>query len=280
VLLIDYNQIFLANIFSQGATDNINENLIRHTILSSTLYYKKTFGSKYGNVVFCGDGQGSCWRKTIYPFYKANRRKSRDKSELNWHVIFESLNKIRDEILEYLPYKVVVINNTEADDTIATLVKKYHKQEPTMILSGDHDFIQLHRYTNVIQYSPIQKRYVTHNDPDLYLREKILRGDPGDGVPNFLSDDDCFVSPDKRQKPLRSKILQEYLNKPLSDFDSKLLQNYNRNEKVIDLIRFIPFDIECQIITEFENQKPSRGKMMGYFMQNGLKILMENLSEF
>ena len=62
-----------------------------------------------------------------------------------------------------------------------------------MILSGDKDFIQLHKYKNVTQYSPITKKFVNGIDPDEYLYEHILKGDVSDGVPNVLSVDNTFT---------------------------------------------------------------------------------------
>lgn len=280
MILIDYNQIFLANIFAQGKGDNINENLIRHTILSCTLSYKRAFGAEYGEIVFCSDGRGNYWRKSVYPYYKANRKKNREQSGLNWQPIFDSLNKIRYEIKEYMPYKMIAVETAEADDIIATIVKAYYKKEQILILSGDQDFIQLHQYRGVRQYSPIQKKYIHHNDPQYYLREKILRGDPGDGIPNFLSDDDCFVSPDKRQKPLREQTLQEYLKKDILEYEDNLLKNYYRNEQLINLLSNIPASLSDEILKCFDGQVVTRSKMMEYFMKNGLKILMESITEF
>lgn len=280
MILIDYNQIFLANIFAQNRNGDINENLIRHTILSCTLSYKRSFGKEYGEIVFCSDGYGNYWRKSVYPYYKANRKKNREQSGLDWQPIFDSLNKIREEIKQYLPYRMIVVESAEADDIIAVLVKEYFRQQPMLILSGDHDFIQLQKYNNVRQYSPIQKKYVYNDNPNQFLREKILRGDPGDGIPNFLSDDDCFVSPDKRQRPLREQTLQTYLAKDLSEYEDDLLKNYYRNEQLINLISNIPNDLCNKILLSYEQQKPTKSRMMEYFMKNGLKLLMESITEF
>ena len=46
-----------------------------------------------------------------------------------------------------------------------------------MIVSGDKDFIQLQKYPNVQQYSPILKKYVNGHDPITYIKEHILKGD-------------------------------------------------------------------------------------------------------
>ena len=61
-----------------------------------------------------------------------------------------------------------------------------------MIISGDKDFIQLQKYSNVSQYSPILKKHVNGKEND-YIRVHILKGDTSDGMINVLSNDDVFV---------------------------------------------------------------------------------------
>ena len=73
-----------------------------------------------------------------------------------------------------------------------------------MILSGDKDFIQLQKYPNVKQYSPITKKMINGMNPDDYLKEHVLKGDTSDGVPNVLSPDNTFVD-GIRQRPLSKK---------------------------------------------------------------------------
>lgn len=278
-ILIDYNHIFLANIFAQKQFD-INEDLVRHTVLSCLLSYKKQFAKEYGKIILCADGK-NYWRKEVFPYYKANRKKQRSDTNINWATVFESLAKIRNEIKEKLPFHLIEVESLEADDIIATLVKSKSEDEKILILSGDHDFIQLQIYPNVFQYSPIQKKKVVHDDPKQFLKEKILRGDTGDGVPNFLSDDDTFILSDKRQKPLRAKILEEYLQKPIEEYEPNLLKNYERNKKVVSLIDDIPEHLEKQVFEQLNEDKNITVKdIMNYFMKSGLKNLMEHLTEF
>ena len=106
-------------------------------------------------------------------------------------LIFETLNNIRDEIRDNFPYKVLEVEGAEADDCIATVVDYVSKTptayEQVLILSGDKDFIQLQKHNFVKQFSPVLKKFVNGQDPHLYIREHILKGDRSDGIPNFLS---------------------------------------------------------------------------------------------
>jgi 5'-3' exonuclease len=256
----------------------IEEDLVRHMVLNSIRSYKVKFAEKYGNIVIACDDK-NYWRKQIYPYYKANRKKDRDASELDWNAIFEVLNKIRDELKEAFPYKVIQVPHAEADDVIATLVKEYHNQEKILIMSGDKDFSQLQKFPNVDQYSPVLKKWIKCDNTELFLKEHIIRGDAGDGIPNFLSNDNVFVM-SERQSPISSKKLQGWLLHEPEEFCTEtMLRNYKRNQMLIDL-ECIPEDIKKEVLEQFVQQQKDRSKLFNYFIQYRLKNLMENINEF
>jgi len=214
MIIIDFNQVMISNLMMQlGNHTNIpvEEGLFRHMVMNSLRSYKQKFGNEYGEIIIACDDK-NYWRKQIFPYYKANRKKTRDNSEINWTHVFDVFNKIKTELRENFPYRVIQIETAEADDIIATIVQEHGRElcskdhEKILILSGDKDYIQLHRYANVRQYDPTRKKWITHNNPDRYLYEHILKGDAGDGIPNVLSDGDTFVT-DKRQRPLTQKRL-------------------------------------------------------------------------
>jgi 5'-3' exonuclease len=127
----------------------VEEDLLRHMILNSIRSYNMKFKDEYGEMIIACDDR-NFWRRDIFPYYKANRKKSREKSELNWTQIFDSLHKIRDELKAFFPYRVIQVDSAEADDIIGSLVMKYgDTNEKILILSGDKDFVQLQRYNNV-----------------------------------------------------------------------------------------------------------------------------------
>ena len=294
MILVDFNQTLISNLMANiGSNPNadINEDLIRHMVLSSILMYKRKFGQDYGNLVFACDDR-NYWRKDVFPFYKSNRKKTRDKSDFDWKLIFNTLNKIRDEIKKHFNYVVIQVDRAEADDVIGSLVFRSQKKdfvseglfeepEQIMIVSGDKDFVQLQKFSNVKQYSPIQKRLITTDDPDKFIKEHIMRGDSGDGVPNFLSDDDVFIQDGKRQSPIYKKKLEVWLNESPEEFcDSEMLRNYHRNKQLIDL-DCIPRDIQDKIVEEYEKgPHPEDPNLFNYFIKKQLKHLMESISEF
>ena len=275
------NQIALASVMMQlrmDETKQVDEDMVRHMILNSIRNYVMQFKSDYvesdADVILAWDSK-HYWRRDYYPQYKASRRKGRQESDLDWNEIFGVTNKIRDEIKENLPYKSVEVYGAEADDIIAIVSNSYDK---VMIVSSDKDFIQLHT-GNVKQWSPVTKQEVNGHDPDTYIKEHVLRGDSGDGVPNVLSPDHTFTD-GLRQKPLGKKRIEKMINENMSDWNDEVKRNYQRNYKLINL-KNIPKDIESNIIDEVDKSScGDRSKLLNYFTVNKLKTLTENIGDF
>ena len=280
MILIDMNQIAVANLMMNLKMNNsktIDESMVRHMILNSIRMYRMEHHDEYGEVVLTWDSKHS-WRRDYYPEYKASRRKGREESDLDWDDIFGTLNKIRNEIKENFPYKYLEVFGAEADDIIGFLCEE-NRDEKIMIISGDKDFIQLQKYPNVKQWSPITKKDVNGFNPTTYLKEHILRGDTSDGVPNVLSPDNTFVD-GLRQRPLSRKKIQSWLLGGGSNWNDEVKRNFQRNSTLIDLSR-TPEELKNQIRLEYNNAPHGdRSKLLNYFMQNKLKELTENIGEF
>ena len=286
MILLDLNQVMIANIMMQpGAVNNIEENLIRHMVLNSIRMYNVKFKDEYGEMVICADDR-KYWRRDVFPYYKASRKKDREASPFDWNLIFETLNKIRDELRDTFPYRVLQVDKTEADDIIGTLCHKHGVQlmnettEKILILSSDKDFMQLQKFANVEQFSPAAKKFLKTNEPEKFLREHIIKGDRGDGIPNILSSDDTFVT-DKRQKPVTEKELNIWVTEePVQFCDSLMLRNFKRNESLIDLGK-IPVEYQQKILDAYESApRNGRDKLLNYFIKNRMKQLMEHIQEF
>ena len=274
------NQISLASVMmylGMKKTKEVDESMVRHMILNSIRMYRKEYHSEYGEVVLTWDSNHS-WRRDYYPEYKAGRRKGREGDKDFWDNVFTVLNKIRSEIKQNFPYKYLEVFGAEADDIIGFLCEE-NKDEKIMIISGDKDFIQLQKYPNVKQWSPITKKDVNGFNPTTYLKEHILRGDTSDGVPNVLSPDNTFID-GLRQRPLSRKKIQSWLLGGGSDWNDEVKRNFQRNSTLIDLSR-TPEELKNQIRLEYNNAPHGdRSKLLNYFMQNKLKELTENIGEF
>jgi 5'-3' exonuclease len=281
MILLDYSQIALSNIIVQKVD---SEELIRHMILNSIRMYNKKYRDEYGQMVICTDGFNT-WRKEYFPQYKAARKKNRTESNLDWNEIFRVLNQIREDLANHFPYKVVHMEGCEADDVIGALTidsQEFGKNEPIMIISSDKDFIQLQRYSNVKQFSPIQKKAVSDPNPRKYLFEHILKGDKGDGIPNILSGDNTFVD-EIRQSPMTAKKIEHFAHnadKLDEVMTTEEFRNFQRNKTLIDL-HDIPSDRFQSIIDNYNNQKPAmRMKVLNYLVKNRCNNLIESVEEF
>ncbi|MAG48423.1 hypothetical protein CMO86_01710 [Candidatus Woesearchaeota archaeon] len=279
MIIIDMNQISVASLMMHLHMNKgeLEEDMVRHMILNSVRMYRTMFNEDYGEIVLAYDSR-AYWRKEIFPQYKSNRRKNREEDNKDWDSIFGVLNNIKEEIKEFLPYKVVEVYGAEADDVIATLCKHY-QNEKVMIVSGDKDFIQLQKYDNVKQYSPITKKLVDGVDPKVYIKEHVLKGDKSDGVPNVLSPDHTFTD-ELRQRPLTSKKLESILAQDIDELDDEIKRNYQRNDKLINLDN-IPKTLESEILNSFnEASYGDRSGLLNYFIEKRLTSLTENIGEF
>ena len=280
MIIIDMNQISLASLMmdlNMRKSNEVDEGMVRHMILNSIRLHRQQFQKEFGEVVLTYDSK-HYWRREVFPQYKAGRKKGREKDNKDWDAIFNVLNKIKAEFKDNLPYKYLEVYGAEADDIIATLCKNF-QDEKIMIISGDKDFIQLQKYTNVSQYSPILKKYVNGHDPDTYIKEHILKGDTSDGVPNVLSPDNTFVD-GLRQRPLGRKKIENWLDIHIDDLHDEVKRNYQRNDKLINLDN-IPNELEKEIMVDFsEASCGDRSKLLNYFIQSRLKNLTNEIGEF
>lgn len=303
MILVDFNQVVIAAIAGQvgydgkRGTGEVNEDFIRHLVINMLRSYRKQYHAEYGELVICCD-DGNYWRKVFFPQYKANRKKERGESALDWQVIFDSIKLLRDEINDNFPYPVIRVSRCEADDVIATICKWSQSNElkqtgvieepqPILIISTDGDLIQLQKYSNVQQFTPRDKKMVTFPtgmNADKFILEHIIEGDTSDGVPNALSADNCLV--DKiRQKPLtqarRAGFMENGIDGCLTDDERTYFQ---RNTKLVDLSQ-IPAYIE-DLILDMWQQKLSyaralgRRKVFNYLIKHRMAELQKVLNDF
>lgn len=283
-MLIDLNQVLISNLMQHlkhvAKSNEMNEDLIRHMCINTIRASVRQFKSKYPNVVLCCDNR-HYWRKDFFPFYKSQRKSDREASGYDWGMIFDTLNKIRDELKSYFPYKVIDVHGAEADDVIAVLAARLSPHGDILILSSDKDFGQLQKYPNVTQYSPILKRFIKIDDPKSFVREHIIRGDRGDGIPNILSADNTFAA-GERQKVISSKKLQEWMAQDVETFcnTDALLRGFKRNQTLVDF-DYIPNEVQSGIASAFDEAKPATKQvMLNYFIEKGLKTMIESIGDF
>jgi hypothetical protein len=283
MIIVDYSGIAVAAAFSQKQPDQLDQEVVRHMILNSLRMHNIKNRGEFGQMVVACDS--SSWRKEIFPEYKAARKKSRETSKLDWNKFFTMANNVRDEIKENFSYPVVTVDRAEADDIIGILVselQEFGRHEEILIVSGDKDFLQLQQFSNVKQYSPVQRKFLECEDPHRYLFEHICKGDSSDGVPNVLSPDNTFTN-ELRQTPLRAKRIDEWWEnrQSLQNHMSKhVWRNYQRNEWMINL-RKTPSEIRKEVINQVGEQSgKNNNKILNYLVTNRCGLLVESAQEF
>lgn len=300
-IIVDYSASAIASIlaFQNELKQNIDqpnkiEDLIRHVILSTFQSYRRKYRVEYGELIIACDGKGY-WRREYFQYYKGSRKKNRDQSSLPWGMIFDTMNKIRLELIENFPYKVIQVDRTEADDVIAVLTKWFQDNElvqqglfespqKIMIISSDGDFKQLQKYGNVDQWSPMTKKLV--KAPSNYMKEghieHIVKGDSGDGVPSIVNEDDVLITEGVRQKPVSKKRLEEFYEKGIdackNDFERR---NWMRNQTLVDL-DYIPEDISQSIIDTYQSYTTPKNRqgILNYLIQNRCRNLISSIEDF
>ena len=279
MILVDYSAIAISNVVTQKL--DIEEDLIRHMILNSLRMHRAKHREKFGELVLCIDGSKN-WRKDVYPQYKHKRKADRKKSKMDWNEAYRIMNMVKEEIKENFPYRVVEVDEVEADDMVGVLcdyTQEFGQYEEVMIISGDKDFAQLQKYKNIYQYSPITRKYIKEPTPRKQLMELILKGDTADGVPNVLSGDNVFVD-GERQTPLRRNKIDELTNDPKA-LGEEVYRNYLRNKKLIDLTE-TPEPLKEKIIYNYEQQDKTgnKTKVFPYLVEKRCRRLLEDVKDF
>lgn len=276
--------------FKKGKDPEAMKGILRHTLLSSLLVYKREYGKKYGEIVIACDGR-EYWRKKQFSLYKANRKKNREESDLDWDSVFAHLASMRQELIDYFPWKVIILPEAEGDDIMAVLstycIENHTTQdglfedvEPVMLISSDGDMRQCHN-KHVRQWSPIQKKFVSPPEKD-FLVAKIIRGDGGDGIPSVLCPDDWFTNPEYdgvRAKAVTKKVLDRF--KTGVGLTQEESDRYIRNKTLIDF-GCIPDSVRKDIVSAYENAEPVKdlNGIMNFLMSVKAKQLLERIHEF
>jgi 5'-3' exonuclease len=278
MILVDFNQVIFSTISTQFYKVELNEDLLRHMTLNCLRSYRQKFSKDFGELVICVDSR-RYWRREVFPFYKSHRKAVRESSGLDWNLIFASMDKIKAEIRDTFPYKYMEVDGAEADDIIAVLSMDLNNtfgiSEKVLILSGDKDFVQLHA-PYISQYDPIRKRWLSTSDVSQFLKEHIIRGDKGDGIPNIKSSDNSLAVGARQ-----TKITQSFIDSfDELNTDEMLRRNYLRNKQLIDLTQ-IPTGIRNNILELYNSQQINdKSKLFNYFVKHKLKNLMSSLQDF
>ena len=294
MILVDYSQTAIAAVYAEAkgefASAVMSEDMIRHIILNTLRNYKVMFGAEYGKLIVCTDSR-NYWRYDLHPNYKGTRKKKKEDSTLDWKEVHRIMDKVRSEIDLHLPFPVIHVDRCEADDIIAVLTKMsqddvddsslFGEPKPTLIISSDTDYVQLQRYPNVKQYSPMFKQMVKAKVSPIYdLNYKLVVGDSGDCIPGIKSDLNCLFE-GIRQTPTKETEKVAWSTN-IACVPDKYQSRLEQNRDLIDMTR-IPVQYEKAILREYQskaNEVKKNGPLWQYFATNGLNELLSNINDF
>lgn len=295
VILVDFSQMVISSVAAnqKDFVGSDASDLIKHIALNQLLALKKRFN---GRIILCCDGR-NYWRKTEFLWYKGHRKHSKDKGNLDWDIVYETLNGLIEELSDNFPYVVLQVDGAEADDIIGVLTKYLDTselqntgliEEPQEIIIGstDKDFQQLQKYRNVKQWNNVMKKFVVCKNPKQFLIEHIVTGDTGDNIPSITNSDiwaqQRAENVSTRAKPFATSRLKEFYNKGIDACKNEEEQrNYRRNERLVDL-DLIPIDICVKIIEQYINYevRGNKSKVFSYLNKHRMKLLLSSSQDF
>ena len=148
-----------------------------------------------GDMVVCFDGaHASSYRRKFYPAYKMNRVKPEEEKTPEDRIIEKKKQISITQALGAMPILGIpsaCINGIEADDLIYTLTKYFtSKGKRVIVVSGDHDMLQLLNMNNVKVFQPIKADVVDKEDfkekygygCECSVLAKALQGDSSDNI--------------------------------------------------------------------------------------------------
>lgn len=306
VLVVDGLNLFFRTYATNPVTDNNGEPVggLVGSLRSLGSVIRDTGATKV-IVVFDGKG-GSSKRKKIFPNYKKDRkmtlRMNRQFEFDTWEETEANMKKqliTFSSYLDYLPVKVIAVDNLEADDIIAYICLTYLQDVETVIMSSDKDFLQLVNHNTKV-WAPTKKKmygidevieeYNIH--PHNITINRILEGDKSDNIDGvngfgvkrlakmfpFLTEEKKYTL-DEIKEYAESNVEKYTLYQRLIDEFDKV----ERNNQLMNL-HLLDFNTNAKLrIQAYMNEEPKKLNKMGLllkFSKDGLSHAFQNFPDW
>ena len=112
-ILVDFSQIVIGSYMMAAKYADADMDAIRPGVLNTLRIYRNKFTNEYGELILCCDDRYT-WRKEIFPNYKASRKKTRKSSGIDWQNLYDCLNKLKDELRTWFPYKLIQVEKVRS----------------------------------------------------------------------------------------------------------------------------------------------------------------------
>lgn len=285
VILFDAHNLAFRTLFVPDVeinTPNPNFQLWKYMMINSV--YESLYRVDNTTEVILAVDDTKSWRSLYFPRYKESRKIQREKKEdIDWQYLFKTLNDFYLEIKEHLPFKVLKVQNSEADDIIAILCKEILK-EPKHIISNDEDFLQLCSENDVILYNPSKKEVISCENPEMFVIEKSLLGQKKDDIFNIKTPSDWGLTPEtqgKKKPGFGPAALEKTLIYGWEKWikDNNYEDNFKRNRVLIDF-NYIPKSIRSNIRKAYETYEfPEPENIYKFFKNNGFTGFLEDFTK-
>lgn len=276
-VLIDFNNLAIRHFLTKdvaGFTSNPDLSLWRYTTFNSIYTMLMKF-KKVKEVVVAIDDRVS-WRKLYFKRYKESRKKKRDKSTINWPLLYAELNDLATQIFHDIPFKVLKVRNAEADDIIGIIC--LDGKDKYIVVSNDEDYLQL--YSNKTRiYNPSKQAFVVCNNTERFLNEKCLIGQPKDDIFNIKTPLDWPVG--KRKPGFGIKSAEKVLEAGLDEWleQNNLKKRFHINRNLIDFKR-IPEVVKNRVLKRYhEYTYPDPKNIYHFFKRNRFRGFLEEINQ-
>jgi hypothetical protein len=253
VILFDFNNLAVRTFFVKdiGATSvNPHWNLWRYMVFDAM--YKSLHRIETAKEIVLAVDDRLSWRKLYFNRYKESRKTKRDKSGVNWQEYFKEQSDFIYNIEKSIPFKVLHIQNAEADDVIGIICLE--GKDKYVVISTDEDYLQLCS-KNVRIYNPIKKEDMICENTEEFLVKKSLTGQSKDDIFNIKTPLDWGQTPEtfgKRKPGFGPKSAEKIMKAGYVEWleENELTERYKLNRNLIDFNK-VPKVIKNRIMTSY-----------------------------
>jgi 5'-3' exonuclease len=218
------------------------------TYMKNLLKFRSMYNIPFENMIIVRDcPRETIWRMNLFPEYKGNRKNTCAYKNKRYNIgnIFKHIyNELYPKLIEQYGFKLIKVENAEADDVIAVLatqIRKIDKNRLVVIISNDNDYLQLVNEKTLIW--SLQNRLLNTKvdmTADEILLKKILKGDDSDNIPSIVgSMSETNIIELIKDSSKLEKWLMEHSKKDV----------FENNQRLIDF-SFIPDNIKQNILNQ------------------------------
>lgn len=280
-ILIDFNNLAFRYFFLKEVavyTPKPNFDVWRYMVCE--VIHKWMYLEKGINEVVIAVDDRNPWRKSYFSRYKESRKKKRDKTDVDFKLLYGAIDKLAADLKHFMPYKVLKVRGAEADDIIAILAMENRGQ--SIVISNDEDYLQLcSDYVRV--WNPKNKKYSQCDDTELFIVRKSLMGQAKDDIFNVITPNDWGQTPEtmgKRKPGFGPKSCDKVINEGYKEWLEKkdLQDNFKRNRILMDF-GYIPQSMRNRIMTSYKRANfPPPQNIHKFFKQYNMRGFLDDFT--